>query len=238
MAIYRDRAIVLRTWKLGETDRIVSLLTESRGKVRAVAKGARKANNRFAGRIEPTRHLQVQCYSGRQLDNITQVESIDSFRGIREDFDRFTKAAVLLEVTDQMSVEHQADEGGYRMLLGALRALDREDSPLLVPAFILKRLAHEGLGPELDVCVMTGSAEDLTAFDVELGGVVSATLQRGRYVSPPALALMRRITGGGLAGVLREPESVVTHEVADLTLQLYEHHVERRLRSARAMDRG
>jgi recombinational DNA repair protein (RecF pathway) len=107
-----------------------------------------------------------------------------------------------------------------------------------VPAFILKRLAHEGLGPQLDVCVVTGSPDDLVAFDVELGGVVSATLQRGRYVSPDALALMRRATGGGLADVLREPESVATHEVADLTLRLYEHHVERRLRSARAMDRG
>ena len=81
-------------------------------------------------------------------------------------------------------------------------------------------------------------ASSRTSFDAELGGVVSADQQRGRYVSDEALALMRRILGGGLAGVLREPDSAVGHEVADLTMQLYEHHVERRLRSVRVMDRG
>jgi len=124
------------------------------------------------------------------------------------------------------------------MLLGALRQLDRADSPLLVPAFLLKRLAHEGLGPELDVCVVSGVTEEFTALDVELGGVVAAELQRGRYVSAEALAVMRAVLGGGLAAALAMPESSATHEVADLTTRLYEHHVERRLRSQRALDRG
>jgi DNA repair protein RecO (recombination protein O) len=238
VAIYRDEGIVLRTWKLGETDRIVSILTRRRGKVRAVAKGARKTKNRFAGRIEPTRHLQIQCYEGRSLDNLTQVESLDTFRGVREDFDRLTKAAVLLEAADQLSTEGQPDETAFVMLLGALRELERVDSALLVPSFLLKRLAHEGLGPQLDACVVTGATDGLAAIDVELGGVVGAELQRGRYVSPEALALMRAVLGGGLGAALRVPESEVTHEVADVTTALYEHHVERRLRSQRAMDRG
>lgn len=238
MPIYRDEGIVLRTWKLGESDRIVSILTRRRGKVRAVAKGARKSKNRFAGRVEPTRHLEIQCYEGRNLDNLTQVESLDSFRGLREDFDRLTKAAVLLEASDQLSTEGRPDETAFEMLLGALRQLDRTDSALLVPAFLLKRLAHEGLGPELDVCVVTGITEDFTTIDIEMGGVVAAELQRGRYVSPEALATMRAVLGGGLAAVLRTPESAVTHEVADVTTQLYEHHVERRLRSQRVMDKG
>lgn len=238
MAIYRDEGIVLRTWKLGESDRIVSILTRHRGKVRAVAKGARKSKNRFAGRVEPTRHLQIQCYEGRSLDNLTQVESLDTFRRMRADFDRLSKAAVLLEAADQMSTEGQPDEAAFDMLLGALRQLDRADSPLLVPAFLLKRLAHDGLGPELDVCVVSGATTELTAIDVELGGVVAADVQRGRYVSTEALAIMRAVLGGGLAAALAMPESAATHEVADITTRLYEHHVERRLRSQRALDRG
>jgi DNA repair protein RecO (recombination protein O) len=236
MAIYSDRAIVLRTWKLGESDRIAAMLTETLGKVRVVAKGARKPRSRFGGRIEPTRHLHVQCYEGRQLDNLTQVESIDGFRAVREDLDRLTKAAVLLEATDQLSTERQPDPGAYRMLLGALRRLEESDSAMLVPSFLLKRLAHEGLGPQLDVCVVSGETADLVAFDVELGGVVSAQVQRGRYVEPGSLQLMRRVMGGELAQVLDEPESACTHEVADVVTRLYEHHVERRLRSVRAMD--
>jgi len=236
MAIYRDRAIVLRTWKLGESDRIAAMLTESLGKVRVVAKGARKPKSRFGGRIEPTRHLLVQCYEGRQLDNLTQVESIDGFRAVREDLGRLTKAAVLLEASDQLCAERQPDPGAYRMLLGALRRLDASDSAMLVPSFLLKRLAHEGLGPELDVCVVTGETADLVAIDVELGGVVSARVERGRWVEPATLQLMRRVMGGELAQVLDEPESACTHEVADVVTRLYEHHVERRLRSMRAMD--
>jgi DNA repair protein RecO (recombination protein O) len=236
MAVYQDRAIVLRTWKLGESDRIAAMLTETLGKVRVVAKGARRPRSRFGGRVEPTRHLHIQCYEGRQLDNLTQVESIDGFRAVREDLDRLTKAAVLLEASDQMSPERQPDPGAYRMLLGALRQLEAADSALLVPAFLLKRLAHEGLGPELDACVVSGATADLVAFDVELGGVVSAAAQRGRYLDPGSLVLMRRIMGGDLAQVLREPESAQTHEVADVVTRLYEHHVERRLRSAKVMD--
>jgi DNA repair protein RecO (recombination protein O) len=122
----------------------------------------------------------------------------------------------------------------YRMTVGALRALEERDSPMLVPAFLLKALAHEGLAPELDRCTVTGSTEDLVTFDVATGGVVSAGAHRGRPVSAEAVELMRRVLGGGLAGVLRVPDSAATHEVSDVATRLFEHHVERRLRSAHA----
>jgi DNA repair protein RecO (recombination protein O) len=236
MATYRADAVVLRTWKLGEADRIVNLLTRDRGKVRAVAKGVRKPKSRFGGRVQPSWHLRIQCYEGRSLDTITQVETIDPFANVRSDLDRLTKASILLEASDQIAQEEHPDPGLYTMLVGALSALDGSDSAMLVPSFLLKALAHEGVGPVLDCCVMTGATDELVSFDVQLGGLVSATTQRGRRISPEAVDLLRRTLGGGLAGVLREAESPATHEVSDIAVRLYEHHVERRLRAAHVFD--
>ena len=86
MALYREQGVVLRTYKLGETDRIVHLLTAGRGKVRAVAKGVRKPGSRFGGRLETFSHLDLQLYEGRNLDIITQTELIDRQAGGRADF--------------------------------------------------------------------------------------------------------------------------------------------------------
>lgn len=240
MSLYRERGVVLRTHKLGEADRIVSFMTEGRGKVRAVAKGVRKTKSRFGGRLEPTSNLQAQFYEGRgDLDIVTQAETIDSFRTIREDLDRFAKAVVLLEAVDQMAQEGQASQQLYRMLVGGLTALNDADSALLVPAFLLKLLALEGFSPTLDRCVIGGEAGvELVAFDVERGGATCVDHRRGRTITAEALAVMRAVLGGGLSTVLEVPEGQVTHEVDALVGRLYEHHLERRLRSAHVFDRS
>ena len=75
MPLYRDEAIVLRTQKLGEADRIVTLLTRGLGKVRVVGKGVRRTKSRFGARLEPGMHVDVQCYEGRSLDTVTQVQA-------------------------------------------------------------------------------------------------------------------------------------------------------------------
>src|SRR3954447_8752125 len=95
--LYRDQGIVLRTIKLGEADRIVSMVTLGHGKVRAVAKGVRKTKSRFGARLEPLSHVSVLLYSGRELDIVTQAESIDHFRAIREDLSRMSSGMALLE---------------------------------------------------------------------------------------------------------------------------------------------
>ena len=84
MALYRDQGIGLRTYKLGEADRIVSFMTERHGKVRAVAKGVRKTKSKFGSRLEPPSHVSLQLYEGRELDIVTQAESVDHFRAIRD----------------------------------------------------------------------------------------------------------------------------------------------------------
>ena len=97
MGLYRDEGVVLRTIRLGESDRIVTLVTQGRGKVRAVAKGVRKTKSRFGGRLEPTSHVSLLLYEGRELDVVTQAEALDHFRVIREDLDRLVHRAIIPE---------------------------------------------------------------------------------------------------------------------------------------------
>ena len=232
MALYRDRGVVVRTIKLGEADRIVSVITEHHGKVRAVAKGVRKTKSRYGGRLEPLRHLDLQFYEGRgDLDIVTQAETRDHWPSIRGDLDRLGKAMTLAEAVDQVSQERQSDSRLYRMLVGGLGALDDADAAMMVPSFMLKLLAHEGVAPTLDRCVVGGEIDDLVAFDPALGGVTCRLHQRGRQVSAPALELMRATLGGALTTVLKVQESPATHEVASIVHRLWEFHIERRLRS-------
>ncbi|MGH9075777.1 MAG: DNA repair protein RecO, partial [Acidimicrobiales bacterium] len=158
MSLYRDQGVVLRTIRLGEADRIVTLATAGRGKVRAVVKGVRRTRSRWGARLEPLSHVSVLCWQGRELDIVTQAEVLDHFRATREDLDRLRRATSLLEAVDQVSQEGHADPRLYVMLVGALRALDARDSPLLVPAFFWKLLALEGSAPLLDSCARCGAA--------------------------------------------------------------------------------
>src|SRR5919202_3315283 len=105
MGLYRDHGVVLRTLRLGEADRIVTILTAGHGKVRAVAKGVRKTLSRFGGRLEPMNHVALQLYEGRELDVITQTDGIEQFRAVREDLDRLAKAHAVLEAADQVAQE-------------------------------------------------------------------------------------------------------------------------------------
>jgi len=91
MSLYRDEAVVLRTWKLGEADRIVNLHTLAHGKVRAVARGVRRTRSKFGARLEPACHVAVQLYRGRsELHTLTQAETIDRFASLPESTDTTT----------------------------------------------------------------------------------------------------------------------------------------------------
>lgn len=233
--IYRERGVVLRTYRLGEADKIVSILTEGRGKVRAVAKGVRKTKSRFGGRLEPMTHVALQLYEGRELDTITQAETIETFRAVREDLSRLARAGALLEVVDQIGREGESNGPLYRMLLGALRALSADDSALLVAGFYWKLLSQEGFHPLLEVCASCGAdGRDvaLVAFDLAEGGALCGSCRRGVPVAPETFALLREILGGGLARALTEPPSAATGEVEALATAALEVHLERRLKSS------
>jgi DNA repair protein RecO (recombination protein O) len=231
VAIYRDRGVVLRTYRLGEADRIVVVLTEGRGKVRAVAKGVRKTKSRFGSRLEPTSHVELLLYEGRELDVITQAETIEHHPAVREDLTRLAKATAVLEAVDQVAQDREPDVQLYRMTVGALRALEQRDSPLLVAAFYWKLLAAEGVAPLVDVCARCGATDDLVAFDLAEGGALCRSCRTGAPVSPAALALLRRVLHGELNAALAEPDGSATSELGALATKAMESHIERRLKA-------
>lgn len=242
MPLYRDKGVVLRSIKLGEADRIVTIFSQGHGKVRAVAKGVRKTTSRFGGRLEPTSHIAFQCYEGRELDVITQVETIDSFRNVREGYSTLTHAISMLEAIDQFA--HQDREPIpplYRMLVGALGEMNERPSPLIAPAFFWKLLSIEGFHPILDHCARCGRVEvPYSAFDVAEGGVVCEECSHiaGIRVTPQTIELLGKVVGGelnqALALVLNGDSEAVgsIHELEHLALASLEFHLERRLRSA------
>ncbi|MGP8058767.1 MAG: DNA repair protein RecO [Acidimicrobiales bacterium] len=240
MTLFRDQGVVLRTYRLGEADRIIVLLTEHHGKVRAVAKGVRRTASKFGARLEPLSHVALLLWQGRgELDIVNQAEVLENFRTVREDLDRVGKGLSVLEVADQLAQERHADPRLYAMVVGALRVLaDTGRDPLLVPpAFFLKALVLEGAGPVLDVCVSCGEPDgevELVAFDLVEGGALCRRCRRGRPVSPEALDLVRRIVGGSLGSVLSGPPPACAEEVAALATEAMEAHLDRRLRSVRS----
>ena len=235
MSQYRDEGVVLRTMRLGEADRIVTMLCRHHGKVRAVVKGVRRTSSRFGARLEPLNHVSLLCWQGRsELDIVTQAEIIDSFRPVREDLSRVSKAFSMLEVADRVSVERHASIRLYELLVRALAALARDDSAMVVPAFFLKVLAVEGTAPVLDVCASCGEGDQLVAFDLIEGGALCRDCRRGRAMSPEALAVLRAVMDGGLAKVLAEPAGPIASEVSEIMNEAMETHLDRQLRSVRA----
>ena len=233
--LYRDQAIVLRTWKLGEADRILNLMTRGHGKVRAVAKGVRKTKSKFGGRLEPTAHVALQLYERRELDIVTQAESIDQFASFRDDVDRFAGASAMLEAVDQVSLEGERNTELYQLLLGGLRTLAGPGGPLVVPGFFLKLLALEGFRPMIDRCVSCGTSVDegaeLVSFSADDGGALCRDCRRGVAVTPEAFELLGLVLGGRLGEALARPVGPETYEVGELATGALEHHLERRLRS-------
>ena len=236
MKLYRDHAVVLRSWKLGEADRIISLHTHDHGKVRGVAKGVRRTKSKFGARLEPLSHVSIQLYRGRgELDIVCQVETVDRFVSMRTSPDRLARAEAMLEAVDQVAQDREPDPELHVMLVRALRTMEQNDSALVIAAFFLKLLAHEGVQPQLDRCVSCGGVETLEAIGLVDGGVLCHSCRRGRPISAGALDLLRRILGGGLAGALSEPVGPATAEVDLLAVALMENHIERRLRSVVVM---
>jgi DNA repair protein RecO (recombination protein O) len=239
---------VLRAIKLGEADRIVTIFTPGHGKIRAVAKGIRKTTSKFGARLEPMSRVALQCYKGRELDIVTQAESLDSNRVLREEYALLTRSVPMLEAVDQVAQDREPNPALYRMLTGALHTLATTRNPLVTPAFFWKLLSLEGFHPMLDRCARCGESPDeetaddestddgerLVAFDLEEGGTVCRACARGggRPLTPGGLALLRRVLGGGLTGALAETPGPAAHEVEQLGIRALEHHVERRLRSA------
>ena len=232
--LYHDVGVVLRTYKLRESDKIVVVHTRDHGKVRAVAKGVRKTRSRFGARLEPMSHVKLLLYQGRELDIVSQAEAIEPLSPMLSSLDRASQGLAALEAVDQLSLEREPNPQLYKMLVGVLRTIASKPAPLNVPAFYWKLLAREGFHPQLDTCVRCHEAEpavSLVAFDLNEGGVLCRSCRSGQAISPAALGLLRDILGGRLQHALDQEESPATHEVSSLATKALEFQIERRLRA-------
>jgi DNA repair protein RecO (recombination protein O) len=239
--LYRDEAVVLRTHKLGEADRIVTMLSREHGKIRAVAKGVRRTASKFGARLEPFMVADVQLFEGRSLDIITQAESLGSYGAlIAGDYASYTAAAVMVETADKVT----DDDGSlqqYLLLVGALRSLARrEHAPgLTLDSYLLRSLSIAGWAPSFVDCAVTGIPGPHSAFVVQLGGVVDDS------VAPPGAPRLDASTLHLLASLLAGDWAVADDsgektrgQASGIVAAYTQFHLERSLRSLQHLDRS
>jgi DNA repair protein RecO (recombination protein O) len=174
IGLYRAQGIVLRAIRLGEADRIVTIYTQTHGRLRGVAKGVRKSKSRFGGRLDAFTHVDLQLYKGRSdLDVITQAEILSRPRRLRSDYAAFCAAAAMADAIDRTTPERERNVRAFLLLRSGLQALEdgANDPALLAYAFLAKLTSMAGLHPTLRLCVECG-ATDLVAFSYARGGAV------------------------------------------------------------------
>ena len=240
MPVYRDDAIVLRTYKLGEADRIVSMLSRDHGKIRAVAKGVRRTGSKIGARLEPFMHVDVQCYTGRSLDTVTQVETIGAYGGdIAVDYGAYTAASAMVETADRIAEGDAPPQ--YLLLLSGLRALARRehDAGAILDSYLLRAFSIAGWAPTFDACAVTGAAGPHTAFAVQLGGMVSdAAAPPGvPRLRPGTVALLSALLAGDWP-VVDAADPRVRKQASGVVAAYAQWHLERGLRALEHVDRA
>lgn len=242
MPVYRDEGVVLRTQKLGEADRIITVLTRHHGRIRCVARGVRKTSSRIGARLEPFSHVDLQCYEGRSLDNVTQVETIDAHgAALSGDYPAWTSGMAMLETTERMTPEEREPAvQQYALLVAGLRSLAaREHDPgLILDAFLLRSLAVNGLAPSFADCAKCGAPGPHRAFSVHGGGTVCQACRPpgSANPSPATMALLGALLSGDWA-TADTSESRERREGSGLVAAFLQWHLERGLRSLPLVDR-
>jgi DNA repair protein RecO (recombination protein O) len=263
--LYRDDGIVLRTQKLGEADRIITILGRTSGRIRAVAKGVRRTKSRFGARLEPFTHVDLMLHTGRSLDIVTQAEVIRPYGApLAGDYPRYTAGVAMLETAERFTpVEKEPALRQLLLLIGGLRALgDAEHAPgLVLDAFLLRSLAVAGYAPALQECARCGAPEGgapdsgapdsgapesgaprsgrrLPAFAVAAGGMVCASCRPPGAASPaaPTVALMLALLRGDWDGADRS-ERRHRVECSGLVAAYLQWHLEHSIRSLRHVER-
>jgi DNA repair protein RecO (recombination protein O) len=239
--LYRDEAVVLRTHPLGEADRIITLLTKERGRIRAVAKGVRRTKSRFGARLEPFMVVDVQCYEGRNLDTVTQAESIATYgQTIARDYAVYTAATVMVETAEQLTEEHEPSTQQYRLLSGALRSLGggEHDPALVLDAYLLRSLAVAGWAPSFHDCAKCGVLGPHSAFNIAAGGAVCPVCRPpgSAAPAPETLRLLASLLSGDWA-IADASELRSRREGSGLVTAFLQWHLERGVRSLRHVER-
>ncbi|MGN6723327.1 MAG: DNA repair protein RecO [Marmoricola sp.] len=236
MPVYSDEAVVLRTRKLAEADRIITLLTREHGVVRAVAKGVRRTSSKFGARLEPFTHVDLQLYEGRNLDTITQAVTKAPYgAAIGSDYERYTAASVMLETAERLVVEErQPALQQYLLLVGALRAMagDEHKPGDILASFLLRSLAVAGYAPSFDGCARCGVVGPHASFHPAAGGVLCNDCRLPGSARPADETI--RLLGALLAGdweIVDAADDRNRREARGIVTAYLTWHLERGLRS-------
>ncbi|MCY7396509.1 MAG: DNA repair protein RecO [Nocardioides sp.] len=242
MPLYRDEAIVLRTHKLGEADRIVTLLTRHHGRVRAVARGVRRTTSKFGSRLEPFTHVDLQFSEGRNLDNITQAETITPFSaGLGAHYDRYTSGTVMLETADRLVPEEKEPAiQHFLLLVGGLRAMvsGERAAGQVLDSYLLRSLAVAGYAPSFGTCARCGIEGPHRWFNPSMGGMLCTTCRVPGSASPARESIL--VLGALLAGdwpVVEAADPRHLREASTLVSAYLAWHLERGLRSMAHIER-
>ncbi|MGQ0630749.1 MAG: DNA repair protein RecO [Sporichthyaceae bacterium] len=242
MSLYRDTGVVLRTHKLGEADRIVTILTRRHGRIRIVAKGVRRTSSKFGARFEPFSHVDVQCYTGKTLDVATQAVTVDAFGGmLSRDYARWTAGQAMLEAAERFT-ENEGDPAlaQYQLLVGGLRTLAENDRDpvLILDAFLVRSLSIAGYAPSFDDCAGCGASGPHRFFTIP-GGGASCAACRPTASSAPGVETLT-LLGALLSGDWERAEASeprTRRAASGLVAAYLQWHLERGLRSLRHVER-
>ncbi len=228
---------MLRSYKLGEADRIVVFLGEKTGQFRAVAKGVRRTSSKFGGRLDSFNLVDLQSYRGRgELFTLTQAETLKPYSAqISGDFSAFTSAKVMVEAAQKATEDRDLTSSDqFALLHGGLHALARRShpSPLIAASYLLRVAATEGWSPTVGRCAVCGSTRALVKFSPSAGGAVclDCAPADARPVQLPVLSLAARL----LEGQWARAEAVPTEywgETLDLAGTWLQWQIEQRLRA-------
>lgn len=240
MPLYRDEAVVLRTHKLGEADRIVTMLSRQHGQIRAVAKGVRRTASKFGSRLEPFMAVDIQLFEGRNLDTVSQVETIGAYgREIMADYASYTAAHAMVEAAERLTAEEGSTQQ-YLLLLGGLRSLSRaeHDPSLTLDSYLLRALSLSGWAPNFENCVGCGAPGPHGAFVMAIGGVVCASCKPPGAASldPESVALLGALLAGDWE-FAEEASQRARSNASGIVAAYSQWHIERGLRSLNHVER-
>ena len=242
MSLYRDEAIVLRTQKLGEADRIITMLTREHGRIRGVAKGVRRTMSKFGARLEPGSHVDIQLHVGKTFDTITQVEAIMNYgEAIADDYQRWTIASAILETAERFTAqEHEPALQEFQLVVGGMKALseDKYDPSLILDAFLLRSLAIGGYAPSMTNCSRCEKPGPHRYFSLVGGGSVCMDCRPSASATPApeTLDLMGALLSGDWE-VAMASENRNRREASGLIAAYLQWHLERGLRSLPMVER-
>jgi DNA repair protein RecO (recombination protein O) len=230
----RTEAIVLRSIRYGEADRILHLYTPEHGRLSAIAKGARRTRSRFGARLEPFFHLRVLLYEGRSdLRTVTSAETLDAHGPLRERADALDAAARACDAVARLFESGEASPAVFHLLANELTLLDgevRHATPASQLAFRLKLLVAGGFTPQLAACASCGESEHLSGFSGAAGGVVCSACEASAFpLGAEAYGFLLDALGRPLAEAPQASASALRQAERAIG-ETAEHHAHVRLR--------